>query len=35
VQELHVKQFRQQAEQYFRKRCAPHEVDDLWRWRCG
>jgi len=29
VQELHVKQFRQQAEQYFRKRCAPHEVDDL------
>jgi len=29
VQEPNVKQFRQQAEQYFRKRCAPQEVDDL------
>jgi len=29
VQEPNVKQFRQQAEEYFRKRCAPQEVDDL------
>ncbi|MCL6476665.1 MAG: sigma-70 family RNA polymerase sigma factor [Firmicutes bacterium] len=29
MQEPHVKQFRQQAEQYFRKRVAPQEVDDL------